>query len=87
MPVGVVYQFTLSGVNLPMRDPLELLLVYLGAPVDGEGVSVGEKDPCGSGIHSRRRSLWQQIEAASGSSAMISCFGLSGDTRPACIVH
>jgi len=59
------------------------VVVYFGAPVEGEGVSDGEMGPWGSGMHSRSRSLWQQIEAASGSRAMISCLGLCGETRPA----
>lgn len=34
-------------------------------------------------MHSRKRSFRQKMEAASGSSAMISCFGLSSLTKPA----
>ena len=58
--------------------------MYFGAPVEGEGVSDGEMGPWGSGMHSRSRSLWQQMDAASGSRAMMSCLGLSAETRPAC---
>lgn len=55
-----------------------------GAPVDGDGVAeAGRGEPCGSGMHSFRRSLQQYIEAASGSRAMISCFGFSESINPA----